>query len=72
MCYAVPGLHRWMSWCLPGLEKVNIRPVSHIHLGLICSHSISMLRSPKYANMGHWPNICITNPNIYFKKEKYL
>ena len=32
---------------------------------LAYSHSISMLRSPKYANMGHWPNIYITNPNIY-------
>ncbi len=26
---------------------------------------LSMLRSPKYANMGHWPNIYITNSNIY-------
>ncbi len=31
--------------------------------------SISMLRSPKYPNMGHWPNIYITNPNIDQQKE---
>jgi len=27
-----------------------------------------MLRSPKYANMGHWPNIYRTNPNILYEK----
>ncbi|MFK5952979.1 MAG: hypothetical protein QM498_07970, partial [Desulfobacterium sp.] len=32
---------------------------------LAYSHNISMLRSPKYVKMGHWPNIYITNPNIY-------
>jgi hypothetical protein len=29
-----------------------------------------MLRSPKYANIGHCPNIYVTNPNIYEMKDK--
>ena len=38
---------------------------------LVCSHSISMLHSPKQANMGHCPNIYISKPNIYLTGDFY-
>ena len=44
---------------------VNIQSAPRLHLILTCSHGIGMLRSPKQANLRHWPNIEIINPNIY-------
>ena len=43
---------------------IKIRQAPHIDLILACSHSIRMLRSPRYAKMGHWPNIYIP-PRIF-------
>ena len=48
---------------------IKIRQAPHIHLILAGSHSIRMLRSPRYAKMGHWPNIYIATPNIYMDAD---